>query len=57
MLLYGVSVYATLKVNMVMLKVAIAMVTGGLEVLECLSVAKTAAELSCSVLYTVISRM
>ena len=57
MLLYGVSVYITLKVNMVMLKVAIAMVTGGLEVLECLSVAKTAAELSCSVLYTVISRM
>ena len=49
------SVYVTLKVNMVMLKVA--MVTGGPEVLECLSVAKTAAELSCSVLYTVISRM
>ena len=51
------SVYVTLKVNMVMLKVAIAMVTGGFEVLECLSVAKAAAELSCSVLYTGVSRM
>ena len=33
----GVSVYVTLKVNMVMLKVAIAMVTGGLQLYQLLS--------------------